>query len=588
MNKVFTRLVAGMLIASQLTGCLATVPTSMGELNNFIGVQANELLGGPASYKGAMSADEQATARLARSMFRSAESGVIGYSQPEYQRRLARFHSARADIKAVGKNFTQAQFIEMSSALTDLLLYVDQIEQPARPKHAARTLAAGSGYQVAPGQIASFEMNGFCLSLGPDKPAGGEGMQLIDPVSFWSGQNASVYRNLINMSDGSATRSDGYGFTSKTQQDLQVAMWALAEMNKGALSPRIAKSITPQQKQMLTNAGVSPLKLEAQVVGVNAFAKYVDGALSASPLLEGMSQYSGVMQAANRAIAMPADIMGNPQILSNPELLQEALSTWINAPELPPVTTARDALDQYSLLAPGVAAKTISGDRLDGHFQVVNASDTPFTFSKADFVANARSSTQPVGISRIALAGSKDVKVAHSAEDNAIRKALLNDLQDLANDKLFDFLTNKDSKMLGYAKSLFKSKLAQQIVTDIPVIGNIISLSLLMGGKNLDGSDMNAYDYASAAIGVVPVVGNIAKALGGSAKVAAQAISRMGKRIPEGTLERIDDSIQLASTDTHEVINTPGWMSREFEAISSRVLASLQSTPDKSNATPNG
>jgi hypothetical protein len=128
--------------------------------------------------------------------------------------------------------------------------------------------------------------------------------------------------------------------------------------------------------------------------------------------------------------------------------------------------------------------------------------------------------------------------------------------------------------------------LAQQIVTDIPVIGNIISISLLMGGKNLDGSNMDTYDYASAAIGVVPVVGNIAKALGGSAKVAALAISRMGNRIPADTLARIDDSIQLASTDTHEVINTPGWMSREFEAISNRVLASLQNTPDKSSAIP--
>lgn len=50
----------------------------------------------------------------------------------------------------------------------------------------------------------------------------------------------------------------------------------------------------------------------------------------------------------------------------------------------------------HTLLAPGVAARGVGVDRLAGHYQIVNATNQPFVFHAAEYVAVPASRKQAV------------------------------------------------------------------------------------------------------------------------------------------------------------------------------------------------
>lgn len=577
------------LIALQLAGCAATGQLSSGIGNVFS-------TDGPA-YKGQMSAQDQAAARTARSIFRSTSTGVIGYTQPEYQRRLARFHIARDVIRAAGNNYSKEQFVEFSSALTDLLSYVDQIETGvSTKKSAASQQRIQASYQIQPGQTVTLNFNGYCMKAGPDRPYVGEGMQLIDVNDVWSPAYAGVYRKLMQQGRlGEPTPTRVY---RGDQADQQVALWALQGLNDGELNPKVASSMTAKQRQVLYSAGLSPVELEAKIQSANYLNAtqpalsgllggqgvngLINGAVKSAGLGSGFG--NGEVAKAARSLQQFVDIpklLTNPQVLSDPAALAAGLNNWAGAPSERTVVDNPDSLGQYSLLAPGVAAQTISSGQLSGQFKVTNHSSSAFSLRPADYIANARSDTQPVGLANWAMSDTAPaVRVEHTAADEAIKSALKDDLEKLAMDKSFAAFTNPNPAFMAFAKSVFKSKLTQELVTSLPVVGNIVSMGMLLSGKNLDGSDMNGYDYASAAIGMVPVVGNVAKALGGSAKVAAQELAHLGTRFPAGTLEAVDFGLNVIGSNTADAVSdsAPGWLGREFDAIAGKTISYLPQT----------
>lgn len=588
LNGAVRKGVATALMALQLVGCV-----SMGQVSGGLG---GLLPGGPA-HKGDLSASEQADARIARSISQSVATGKVGYSQPEYQRRLSRFNTARDVVAAAGQNYTREQFLELSSALTDLLQYVDLIESgSARAVQSSKSQRIQQAYQIQPGQTAYLSFNGYCLKAGPDRPYAGEAMQLIAPDAVWSPEYKQVYQKLIQQNRlGEPTPTKRY---QGEQGDLQIALWTLQGLNDGLLNPNLSKALSGKQRQMLFQAGLPPEKLAIQQVGSSLVESALPGfgasmqgqgyggavnAISTTLGQHALGQVGGgtdLVKSAQGFIDIPK-LLTNPQVLSNPALLASNLNNWASSPSEQQVRTASDALDQYSLLAPGVAAQTISTGQLAGKMQVTNLSGKVFTMSPGQYVANARSNTQPVGLSNWALdkmAGA--VAVVKNPGDSAVRQALFEDLRGFAADKAFQVFANPNSSLLGFAKGLFKSKVTQDLVSSVPVLGNIVSLGMILSGKNLDGSDMNGYDYASAAIGMVPVAGNIAKALGGSARIAAQEISRLGGRLPAGAVDAVDAGLQAYGSNTSEAIaeSTPGWLSREFDAIARETIAQLPET----------
>ncbi|WAT32155.1 hypothetical protein [Pseudomonas sp. GXZC] len=583
------RRLAMTLIALQLAGCAAP-----GQLpSGFGGVFSKT----EHAYKGQMSAQDQASSRAARSIFTSTSTGVIGYAQPEYQRRLARFHSARDVIKATGNQYSQEQFVEFSSALTDLLSYVDQIEAGVSTrKTAVSQQRIQASYQIQPGQTVTLNFNGYCMKAGPDRPYLGEGMQLIGVNDVWSPAYAGVYRKVMQQGRlGEPTPTRVY---RGDQADKQVALWALQGLNDGELNPKVASSMTAKQRQVLYSAGLSPVELEAKIQSANylntsqpaltgllsgqGLNGLISGAVKSAGLGSGFG--NGEVAKAARSLQQFVDIpklLTSPQVLSDPAALAAGLSNWAGAPSERTLVENADALSQYSLLAPGVAAQTISSGQLSGQFKVTNHSSSAFNLRPAEYIANARSDTQPVGLANWALSDTAPAaRVEHTGSDDAIKNALKGDLEKLAMDKSFAAFTNPNPAFMAFAKSVFKSKLTQDLVTSLPVVGNIVSMGMLLSGKNLDGSEMNNYDYASAAIGMVPVVGNVAKALGGSAKIAAQEIAHLGTRFPAGSLDAIDLGLNVIGSNTAEAVSdgTPGWLSREFDAVAGKAISYLPKT----------
>ncbi|HGP3148614.1 TPA: hypothetical protein ACLG1D_006302 [Pseudomonas aeruginosa] len=587
LNGAVRKGVAMTLMALQLAGC-----ASMGQVSGGLG----GLLPTSPDHKGALSDAQQTEARIARSISQGVATGKVGYSQPEYQRRLARFNSARNAVELAGTNYTREQFIELSTSLTELLQYVDLIESGSvRSAQGMKSQRIQSSYQIQPGQTAYLSFNGYCLKAGPDRPYAGEAMQLIAPDAVWSPEYETIYRNLIQQNRlGEPTPTKRY---QGEQGDLQIAIWTLQGLNDGLLNPNLSKALSDKQKQMLFQAGLPPQKLAVQQLGTSLVETALPGfgasmqgqgiggavnAISSTLGRQAMSQAGGsdLMRSAQGFIDIPR-LLTNPQVLGNPAALASNLNSWASAPSEQQARTTPDALDQYSLLAPGVAAQTISTGQLAGKIQVTNLSGKVFTMAPGQYVANARSNTQPVGLSNWALDKMANaVEVVKNSGDSAIRQALFEDLRGFAADKAFQAFANPNSSLLGFAKGLFKSKVTQDLVTSVPVLGNVVSLGMILSGKNLDGSDMNGYDYASAAIGMVPVAGNIAKALGGSARIAAHEISRLGGRLPSGAVDAVDAGLQVYGSNTSEAIaeSTPGWLTREFDAIARETIAQLPET----------
>ncbi|WP_434155576.1 hypothetical protein [Pseudomonas sp. JZ134] len=579
------RVLAAGLIAVQLSGCSAMEGLQMPSMPSSMPKKLTDALNyNKSSFKGPLSAAELAESQRAASIIQAAQSGKIGYTQPEYQRRLGRFHETRDAMKAAGDHYTQEQFLAFSTALTDLVSYVDLIERGGFKASTSKpsNSALQKSYLIQPGQIANFSFNGYCLNLSVGQPAANEPLQLISPETVWPGKMASIYRNLMKSAPQSTVGH--VTFSNGLDKDLQMALWTLQAVRDGSFRPSLYNNLSPGQISRLTAAGFSPQMITADSLmkaGFNSATGMLESTLKAK-LAPQLSEVTGAMSQLGFSSDNP---FSNPAILNNPQALEASLNTWLTSSALKAssITTATDPL-QYSILASSVAAKTTSGGHLNGRIQVANLSTAPFAFIPSEYIANARSETQPVALANWSPEGSKSgVTVLRTSSDSAILAALKDDLSDLAQDKALKVFTASDSALLGFAKSMFKSKIGQTLVTSMPVVGNVISLGMLLTGKKLDGTDMEGLDYASAAIGMVPVAGNIAKLMGPGVRTVAESIARYGSGIPREALEK---AFQVGGSDTFEYMNSnvPSWLSDAYGSIAKQTIASIPAAAQYASA----
>lgn len=581
------KVLAAALIAAQLGGCAAMGGLQMPSMPSSMPKGLTDALSfNKSSFKGPLNAADLAEAQRAAAIVQAAQSGKIGYTQPEYQRRLGRFHETRDAMKAAGTHYTQEQFLAFSTALTDLVSYVDLIERGGFKASTSKpsNSALQKSYLIQPGQIANFSFNGYCLKFGDERPAANEPLQLISPEKVWPGKMASVYRNLMKSAPQSTA---GYvTFSNGRDKDLQMALWTLQAVRDGSFNQSLYSNLSAEQVSRLTAAGFSPQMISADSLmkaGFNSATDMIESTLKAK-LAPQLSQASGAMSQLGFSSDNP---FSNPPILNNPQALEASLNDWLTSPAMEAPSRAAAATTdplQYSILGPSVAAKTTSDGSLNGRIQVANLSSAPFAFAPSEYVANARSATQPVALSNWSPQGSKSgVTVVKTSSDSAILAALKDDLSDLAQDKTFKVFTASDSALLGFAKSMFKSKVGQTLVTSMPVVGNVISLGMLLTGKKLDGTDMEGFDYASAAIGMVPVAGNIAKLMGPGVRTVAESLAKYGTGIPR---EALDTTFQVAGSDTFEYMNDmmPSWLSDAYNSIAKQTIETIPAATQYASA----
>lgn len=577
MKKQFVRVVALGMAALQLAGCI--IPQALVEA-------PDTLLGGAgvrpiSGLKGAFSPAQRAQAEIASSYARAAHGGVVGYSESEYQRRYSAFRQAKDVYKSAGSAVTESQFLQLTTSLRDVLVYVDMVEAgtPAVARVDRKAAISGGSYSIPPGGYAEFSFNGLCLDADVPQPAKFEPLQLVPDDQVW-GANLPVYRRLMagkpNLAPIDPAYANGSNFYAHGLGDYQVAVWALHELqSSGVIKSDRTRALSPAQKQLLVDAGVPRLKLEASL----AVGDVYGGALKSLGDVAGKSLPGGMdIPQVQRGLGMalsgrvtPAEILSSPAVLNNPQALEQHLGQWLAARNDSPVTTAAGALDQYSVLAPSVVAKAVSADRLSGSFRIANLSDQSFSFQPDLYAVNARSNTQPVALARVGVIESGPAYTVRSGSGKgAIPGALLDDLDDLAQDRLLDALVG-DEGLIPDLKTAFKSKTVRSLLGAIPVVGNLISLGTILTGTNLDGSPMSGLDYAEAALGVLPVVGNLARAGIVGGRATSGLVAAMNSRGAEVALGALETSIAIAQTKTGQEI--PGWMSERFEEASGRVAS---------------
>ncbi len=594
MNKNLVRAVAATLIGLQLAGCANTgdlkqsaYALSRGDWGGVTGDDKHS----PNYHKGPLKPEQRAQAEVAASISRATASGVVGYSQPEYQRRLADFRRAKSAYQAAGNQVTESQFLALSNSLRDLLLYVDLVESGS-PKIAARSSAkplVSSTYAIPSGASADFTFNGFCVRSSLRKAGPGEAMQLLPDDQMW-GEYLPQYRKLMasrpDLPPLDMSRPGSNPYAQAGMADHQVALWALRGIgDSGVISPTLASSLSPTHKQLLLEAGTPPSAIATSQVAGKVVGQLYDGALSsigdmAGRAISGAAGASGVSTSQVRAGMntvrslglSPDEMLANPAVLNNPAALSKGLEQWVFDDEPGVPLSGVSALDQYSVIAPAVSARTVSGGKLSGTFRITNLSGQPFTFDPDRYIANARSaSSQPAALARTGLT---QMGPAYTVDKpgKGLPADLMADLMDLAGDKLLDSITG-DKAFLADVGGLFKSKAVQGLLGSIPVVGNVLSLGTLIAGVNLDGSPMDSMDYAQAAIGVIPVVGNLGKLGVVGGRATAGFVAALGSGKTEAAVAAIDMGLEISSKESFQQL--PDWMSGRFSAISDQIAADV-------------
>ncbi len=573
MNKKLVRAFAITLIAAQFAGCVKPAQIAAG----IPGLEAYALNPNDDPNKGEMTADQTAEAQTARAVFMSADGADIGFNQPEYQSRLAAFRASRAQFDQAGMNFTREQFLALSSSLSSLLQYVDLIEanSPSVAKEQSyRTPDVANQYVIRPGEIAEFSFNGFCTKSNLQKPAIGEPMQLLPVEKLWSEPYAGQYKRI--MAAAPAKEPGGTSLYPGGLPDHQVAIWYLRYMEQDNMTKQLSDALSPSQRQILISAGVSPTDITRAAISANIAdaATSVAGDYVSSTLGSALGSYTGstdvrsaVATASDLARTVgiePSQIMSSQALLRNPADLAAALNNWATSPDKTISGVTPDRLDQYSLLAPGVAAKTLSQGKLAGVTQITNTSGNAFTFVPDNYIANARSElSQSAAPARIGMNRKGPAfNVIKGAGDAQARADLMADLAGLAKSRGLDFLTSNENLLGGVAK-MFKSPFVKEIVTSIPVIGNALNLGMLLTGTNLDGTPMDDSDYLSAAVGVIPVVGNMVKA----GTMTGKVLSKL-----DAMSTPIEVAIEMSQTTTAQqaIADSPQWVRSAVDEISLR------------------
>lgn len=591
MNKSIVRAIAAAMVGLQLAGCVnpgslkqSTYALARGDWHGAVGGDEHS----PEYHKGPMKSEQRAQAEVAASIHRAASSGVVGYSQPEYQRRLANFRQAKAAYQSAGNQVSEAQFLALSSTLRDVLLYVDLVESGA-PKVLGRASAkpeAASAYAIPPGAYAEFSFNGFCVRPSLRKASPGEAMQLLPDDQMW-GDYLPQYRKLMastpDLPPVAVGKLGGNPYSQAGMADHQIAIWALRGIDEsGIMSPHTASSLSPVHKQMLLAAGTPQSALQFSQVAGQLYGEALSsiGDIASRAMSGGAGGAVGVNSSqvragvnAVRAMGLsPDELLVNPAVLNSPQVLSKNLEQWVLDDEPGVPVAGQDALDQYSVIAPAVSARTVSEGKLSGSFRITNLSGESFNFVPDRFIANSRSATsQPAALART---GMTKMGPAYTVDKSAkgIPADLMADLMDLAGDKLLGALTG-DKAFLADIGGLFKSKALQNVLGAIPVLGNVLSLGTLIAGVNLDGTPMDSMDYAQAAVGVIPLVGNLGRLGVVGGRATAGFVAAVNSRGGDITRDVIDTGLEMAGKESFQ--DLPAWMSDRFAAVSDQIASDM-------------
>lgn len=234
---------------------------------------------------------------------------------------------------------------------------------------AAHQQADGNFITVAPGAETAFSLAGYCMDRTTPAPTSGEKLQLVPITQLVPESALPVYQAMMQFSAANIDK----------RSEIQNLVWGL----------RHAADPYPPIKEL--NSRQNALLNEAMPNGAQNYINYLSAQSQASKATEAQKQLyrtlmGGIQSKLN--ITLPD--------ATKTGYSEQDTNTLITALTRMPVEGVPQAKSEYSLLADGVAAKTIASNLHKINVQIRNTTDVPFTFDANSYAGQSTRVTQRV------------------------------------------------------------------------------------------------------------------------------------------------------------------------------------------------
>ena len=445
--------------------------------------------------KAPLSADEIASAAQAKALINGASGG-----------------STEADLREAGMQWKQqlqpflaSKHIALDQAgplalatakmLRLMDMGYDQLDNAKQGRATAtRTQVNGTVVTVPPRSTVEFSQRGYCLDVSLPAPSSREKFVLRKVDQLIPEPLLPVYRGLYALA-----KED-----RDVRRTMQYLVWALRE---AGTQGKHAKAVSKRHLDMMARAYPD---------GDRVFMQYHMQELekTANPLGDVLRALTTVKNRRGQEFNL---IDGFRNAESNdPQHAQGLADNTLNEVTNGTVPGAIPEDDSdYTMLAPGIAAQTVGKTLLTPSITITNTTDRPFEFDTKDYYAESQRQTQRVGLGapdsvseRPRMGPSKEFLDQFKADGiRSVRDLILDNLHRQVQDLL-----------LGrtFAGKVINKSLAPML-SAVPILGNLLSLSNLITGKDwATGEPLGCVAQGLAAIGTIPGAGLFLQLAGGN------------------------------------------------------------------------
>ncbi|MGE3342285.1 MAG: pre-toxin TG domain-containing protein [Vicinamibacterales bacterium] len=508
---------------SSLTACVQTVPRVPTGAGGAAQVSADGQRGyGPVGMPesrralgGLPTSKEQQTARdLFSIATQQPGAALVLASRMALNSGTVSFRQKWPSLRA-GTQTTQALVQDIAAPVRQLLRAVmaqSTTERVALPKSAVPEVRNGE-FSIPPGGVARFDLAGHCMDFGLPAPVKDDALYLMAASERVPPELLELYRAIVVWMDRPANAPYA-----------QSALWTL--MGAG----------TSQSMAVYPFPAILRAFDDAMPGGAALFQQYHEARMG--PL----RQRSGPVRGP--------DTPGDPAAVNR---MLEGLVAQGNM-----IGDGRGV--GYTMLAPGIAARGVGTDRLQGHYQIVNATLEPFQFRAAEYVAVP-------AVRKQAVSGTTSVKSPVIAEPALERPALpaeakrqvdevVAELERFIQGPEFDQRLNwlaepaRSASVMGRALAALRNvdqrHPVKAYVSAIPVLGNLMALYEAVTGQDwLHDRTLSGAERAIAALSIAPGEGALRGALGALERSGAlgRIASLAGAQGGADRVKRVVDSI---------------------------------------------
>lgn len=343
---------------------------------------------------------------------------------------------------------------------------------------------AGTGVNLSPNSYFVFTEKGHCMDQGLPAPGRGELMRMVPTADLIPPELQGLWRGVMLK-------------VSKPGPDYEAYRWRIQQiiwMIRSAGTESTWAGIEPDQelKRLLNGAYPNGYK-----VWWDYQRNTLDEARSKAATANMFTRFLGM---GDKYSANDFTNGNHGQRIVDASM-QRSMST--------PVTGQIVPGSEFSLIAPGVAARTVGTDQLEARIEILNVSGKPFIYEPSAWAAETQRRAQ-----RVAFGG--NMQGAKMANLKPYSDQQRNDADKEIAGAFFDDMKKKQAERLaefGPAAKVFRT-LFKAGADFMPVVGNALALYEATTGRDwMTGEELAPINRALAMAGTIPGA-NVLRELG--------------------------------------------------------------------------